>query len=381
MKPIKNRQLQPLLPTEITQGRPWVFWSGIGLFLSLIYFINDWLSGFHLSFFLLVWGFGSAYLWALSWPFIARCARRLPPVNLRNITVHLVLSILLGVLGSLFFTWLLFLMRSVINGHPFNFQRAFASMVNYFFFAMIIFYWAVVAADRAFYYLSAYRREELRRAEMARVLSEAQLEVLRSQLQPHFLFNTFHGIAALMRTGRSQLALDTLLQLGSLLRFTLDAGRRGLIPLAEELAFLKDFMAIEQRRFSDRLNFTLTVDEEAKAVLVPAMILQPLAENAIHHGLEADPDAGNITLEIWVASDRLHMVLEDDGPGLKEGYREGIGLGTTRRRLEQRYGNGSTFCIGKGSGKGVKVRLSLPLAFENHGHQGDAEPAPGQSGK
>jgi LytS/YehU family sensor histidine kinase len=238
-------------------------------------------------------------------------------------------------------------------------------MTGYFFFAMVTFYWVVVATDRALFFFSAYRREEVRRAEMARELTAAQLEALRSQLQPHFLFNTFHGIAALIRTGRTQAALDTLLQLGSLLRFTLDAGRRGLIPLGEELAFLEDFMAIEQRRFSDRLVFAMDVADEARQVMVPAMVLQPLVENAVKHGVEEDPDAGKVSLVSRLEDGRLHMDLFNDGPRLKQGFSEGVGLSNTRRRLAHRYGDDYAFEIANAPESGVCVHLSFPVHVED----------------
>lgn len=361
-----------MLPKELSRGQRWALWSGLGLFLCMVYSIIDLFAGYEITVFVFIWGFGSSYLWAFLWPFIAAGARKWPPVRPWPLFLHLCLSILLGFLGSLFFTGLIYLIRAGYYGLSFDFQIAFPSMISYFFFAKIVFYWAVVAADRAMFYFTAFRREEVRRAELARELSEAQLATLRAQLQPHFLFNTFHGIAALIRTRRNQDALDTLLQLGSLLRFTLDAGRRALIPLAEELSFLQDFMAIEQRRFSDRLRFTKLIQAEAKQALVPAMVLQPLAENAIRHGIEADPEAGRIQLRVWIEGQRLFMELRDDGPGLKRDYREGVGLGHTRRHLLHRYGDEACFEIATQQPKGTRVSVSLPLQWEAPTEKEDA---------
>jgi LytS/YehU family sensor histidine kinase len=193
-------------------------------------------------------------------------------------------------------------------------------------------------------------------------LARARLEALEAHLHPHFLFNMLHSISALLdvdvREARRMIA-----RFGELLRMTLDARATPEVPLAWEVDFVERYLAIQRIRFPDRMAVEHRVAPDVRDALVPRLLLQPLVENAIRHGVERSD--GLITITVWAArqGDRLLAGVDDTGPGLPDsiGARGGIGLSTTRARLREAYGEDATLTVQARPGGGLSVAVSLPL--------------------
>jgi two-component system, LytTR family, sensor kinase len=189
---------------------------------------------------------------------------------------------------------------------------------------------------------------------------EAQLQALRYQINPHFLFNTLNAISTLIVEQRTEEATATLARLSDFLRLTLDKTGTAHVTLAEELAFVRQYLEIEKIRFGSRLRVDFTVDDGALGDSVPSMILQPLVENAIRYAVAPRKDGGTIGIGARHTDQGLDLVVSDDGPGWKasSGDRTGIGLSNTEARLRQLYGRGLTFA--QRNGKGLSVHLTIP---------------------
>ncbi len=220
---------------------------------------------------------------------------------------------------------------------------------------------------------AAYRRrlteKDLEAVELRRQLVEAQLDALRAQLQPHFLFNTLHTIGVFMRKDPEQ-ANRILTLVGDLLRRSLETVRTQEITLREELEFLNPYIEIQRTRFHDRLTIELDVDNGTLECRVPSLVLQPLVENAVRHGVEAR--SGDGAIRIAASRENGHLVLEvvDDGVGLPVAagnapLREGMGLGNTRQRLARLYGDDQELRIEGADGGGVRALVRLPFIVED----------------
>jgi two-component system LytT family sensor kinase len=213
----------------------------------------------------------------------------------------------------------------------------------------------------ALVYYGAYRDRSRREAALEVELARFRLHVLQQQLQPHFLFNALHTISALMAedvvTARRVLA-----QLGDLLRTALDRMDEQDIALEQEIDFLRGYVAIQTARFGDRLAVQWAVDDEARSILVPNMILQPCLENAIQHGIEPLERGGSVTVAARVSGGSLHIDITDNGQGAvgQNGRLAGRGLKNVRERLEARYGERQSFEAGNVPGGGFRVRMVIP---------------------
>ena len=220
-------------------------------------------------------------------------------------------------------------------------------------------YWGIIAAAYGLLYFRDAQARALRASQLEGVLARTRLQLLNMQLQPHFLFNTLNAIAELIRQQPDQ-AERMIEDLGHLLRHTLSAGLADRVPLEEELALLRRYVDIQQTRFGDRLKFAVIEHDDARRVLVPNLLLQPLVENAIRHGLAERRDAGTIEIHIRKLSGRLALDVLDDGVGVSTIAREGIGLSNTRLRLEAIYGSDATLTIAPRDTAGTIVQISVP---------------------
>ena len=203
-------------------------------------------------------------------------------------------------------------------------------------------------------------------ANLTAQLSEARLSALRMQLNPHFLFNTLHAVSALVERDPGGVR-RILARLSGLLRHVLDAGPRQEIPLREELAFLSDYLDIQRVRFQGRLDVTERVPPELLDALVPNLLLQPLVENAIEHGVGRLEGTGCIELEAWCEPiggppQRLVLAVRDNGPGLAthDGRGGGVGLANTRARLDALYGTAADLTLRPAPGGGVVAEVEFP---------------------
>ncbi|QSQ28549.1 histidine kinase [Pyxidicoccus parkwayensis] len=227
----------------------------------------------------------------------------------------------------------------------------------------LLMYLSMVGLDAALRYSRQVREEAVRASQLEAQLAQAQLQLLRSQLRPHFLFNTLHAISALMHSDVD--AADRMVgQLSELLRASLERDGRQEVPLSEELELLAPYLDIERTRFSDRLQVEVDVAPEVRDALVPPLLLQPLVENAIRHGIAPRRGPGRVWVRAALSGERLAVEVRDDGVGPPssgvEALREGIGLGSTRARLERLYGNAHALTLEANAPRGFAVSLSLP---------------------
>ncbi len=224
----------------------------------------------------------------------------------------------------------------------------------------LLLYSLMVAGAEAAAHAWESRQRALAAAVYARQLAEARLHVLSAQLQPHFLFNALHAISALV--WEDQARADRLLaRLSDLLRLTLSSGTRVETTLAEEVALLQHYAEIQEARYGDRLRVSFDVDAGVQTALVPRLILQPLVENAIRHGVTRRITPGQVEVRAWEGAGRLHLTVRDDGVGLGSLVREGLGLSITRARLRQLYGREQRFALGPAPSGGAVCTLSFPL--------------------
>ena len=206
----------------------------------------------------------------------------------------------------------------------------------------VLTYWAIVAAVQYAEQHRLSREREIRTATLQTELARAQVEALKMQIHPHFLFNTLNAIAGLMREDVE--AADAMLaQLGERLRGTLKTEGVQEVPLAEELRLLRAYLAIQQTRYGERLSIVIDVADGCGHALVPTLILQPLVENAIRHGFSVTPGPGTIAIRASAEQGRLRIDVTDEGAGPPQPLREGYGLRNTRSRLSALHGRGRPF--------------------------------------
>jgi len=195
-------------------------------------------------------------------------------------------------------------------------------------------------------------------------LVQSQLDVLKSQLQPHFLFNTLNSISVLTRENPES-ADKTIHLLSDLLRYSLKHAQQQFVSLEAELNFIKDYLAIEKVRFGDRLNIELDIDPETLQIMVPSLLLQPLVENAIKHGVTEKRGTGIIKISAQKNSQFLNLSIYDNGDGIeKQPAAEkdlGIGLQNTNMRLQSLYGSKHLFKLENNSKHGTNVQVEIPL--------------------
>jgi hypothetical protein len=222
-------------------------------------------------------------------------------------------------------------------------------------------FWAVIVAVHAIEYHRRWRERDAAAARLEAQLTQARLDALAAQLQPHFLFNTLQGVSTLMH--RDVVAADEMLaRLSSLLRATLRREPHE-VPLLEELALLEHYVGIVRARFGDRLRVEYEIAPEAARALVPRFSLQPLVENALQHGIARRAGAGRVTIAALRENGALALSVTDDGAGLDgngDFPADGIGLGNTRARLAELYGDAQALALEPIAGGGLRVRLRLP---------------------
>src|SRR5262249_9487050 len=220
---------------------------------------------------------------------------------------------------------------------------------------------AVLGVVQAIEYGRSLRQGQLRATQLEARLAQARLEVLRSELQPHFLFNALHAISALMH--RNVEAADEMItHLGDLLRLSVERKSVQEVPLREELAVLEPYLSIVRIRFGDRLSINVDVDPSLLEFKVPLFLLQPLVENAIRHGIARRAGAGRIEIRARTFGDSVQITVFDDGAGLSQAaVREGIGISNTKMRLEQLYGSAAELVLHGHPESGTEVLVSIPM--------------------
>ena len=226
----------------------------------------------------------------------------------------------------------------------------------------VFMYFAVLGCIYSLTYFSQARQREAYASQLSAQLAEARLGALRMQLNPHFLFKSLNAITVLVNEQRTREASEMLELLSSVLRQVLNSDQRQKIPLAAELAFVRQYLEIEQIRFSDRLTIAWSIPQTLHNALVPPLILQPLVENAIRHGIAKRADSGHIRICVDRLNGRLRLFVTDDGAGLGDSSlrREGVGLSNTRERLHTLYGESASLEIRPAAVRGTEVVVVIP---------------------
>jgi signal transduction histidine kinase len=312
-------------------------------------------------------------LWALFTPPILALVRRASPLGerwLRGTIVHLVAALVFASAHLLLEGVVFYYSVSRFRGMP-GLGRQWSLFFSNYFVLDFVTYWLVVGAALAVTYYGRYHVSALRTARLeanaARLelgLAEARVLALRTELNPHFFFNALNSISGLVRRGENDAAVQMLARLGELLRLTMDRELAPEIPLGSELALLDRYLDIERVRFGDRLTVDVGVEPPADDGYVPALILQPLVENAIRHGITKRPGPGRIQILARRSGAVLELSVRDTGEGLAARdltmRREGIGLSNTRARLAEMYGDAASIHLDNAAGGGAIVTLRIP---------------------
>ncbi|HEY0544806.1 MAG TPA: histidine kinase [Pyrinomonadaceae bacterium] len=346
----------------------WTFFSF--LYANQIYFEMLHTPGMHHSWWRIAsWQLPVWYIWGCLSPLILSLARRFPcdgPAWWKGLLVHLPAGVVLAAVHVAASTSLKMLIRPFdvwSDTHPFLIQ--YRSELNSFFLFDFFVYWAILGVGYAFDYRERYYERESVASQLKAQLAQAQLESLKMQLHPHFLFNTLHTIAGLVRSNEPRPAVNMIAGLSDLLRRALESASEQEVPLREELKFIELYLDIQKARFPDRLKVRLEVAPETLDALVPNLILQPLVENAIRHGISLNDSSGVIVIDTYCDDEMLHIRVCDDGPGLQSGWRmeesEGIGLANTSERLKHLYGAEHRFDLRNGATGGMTAAISIPF--------------------
>lgn len=228
-----------------------------------------------------------------------------------------------------------------------------------------LFYALQFGAFHMYEYYQKLQQQQILEAELRELTLKSELTALKAQLNPHFLYNTFNTISASLPPEQES-TREMIAQLSDLFRYQLKASKTELVPLAEEVDFVTTYLHLEKARFEDRLQFNFLIPEGLMQARVPPMILQPLVENAVKHGVAPKIDGGKVNIKASRMANRIQFEIEDSGVGLTKGediFNKGIGLTNTQKRLQKMYG--STLQVLDNSLKGVTIRFDIPLGIED----------------
>ena len=304
------------------------------------------------------------YVWAPFTPFVVRLVRRRPlmrPITAAKVAAHLSLY----ALATVVFVVALRVAR-LATGLPLDQGGLIESALSWSPFTLLA-YAAVAGIAHATLYAKRARDEAVGRALLAEQLVRAQLDALRMQLHPHFLFNALNTVSMLVRDRDADSAVKMIAELGSILRELLRASPARLVPLHEELDLIRRYLSIEQVRFGERLAVDWHVEPDALDALVPPFILQPLVENAIRHGIARITGAGLLRIEACTRADTLVLTIHDNGPGRRlvdtdpESAPGGLGLANTRARLEYMYGDAAYIRLARTEEQITLATVAIPL--------------------
>lgn len=339
-------------------------WAFVGLVLSAEVYFNVRVTRPEVSFYeVAVAQCTRAIYWALLAPLILRL-RVVVPLSrghgIGGVSLHVVASGL--IMAAFYLARIGFLVVS--EDLP---TASFWTVAKQSFFGRnlidVVFYWAVIAFGYIADLQQRFRSEELKAAQLESRLMETELKALKAQLQPHFLFNTLNTISVFVREGRNDQAVVLIARLSSLLRLSLESTRQHEITVREEAEFLERYLDIQKARFADRLTVRLAFPPEVLGLRIPTLILQPIVENAILHGVAPLEHPGEVRVSADLVGATLRLVVEDEGCGFDPsapGRRQGIGLSNTRERLEKIYGGRASLVLDSAPGRGTVVTLQIP---------------------
>ncbi|MCM3874306.1 MAG: histidine kinase [Pyrinomonadaceae bacterium] len=350
----------------------WGIWTFIGLVFTLQFYFASYRSERPMPFIdaaymQMIW----AYLFALATPLVLWTVTRMPLERenwVRTALLHIPISIVLGVLLTALGRVLIW----VRWGWPYDKPLTFESVVRFVianFTEAIGIYMLIALTGYAFSYYRRFREGQTKTLQLEAQLSQAQLHALKMQLHPHFLFNTLHSISALLNKD-ADAARKMITRLGDFLRLTLENSGSQEVTLRQEMEFLSCYLEIERIRFQDRLVTHLDVAQQTLDAKVPNLILQPIVENAIRHGIAPRSTQGLIEIEAKQRNGRLRIQVRDNGPGLsvhrtsENMFKKGLGLANTETRLQQLYGSAQSFSLSNNPEGGLIVTLEIPFHID-----------------
>jgi hypothetical protein len=317
----------------------------------------------------LLLGVSDWYVWAAFTPLIVWMARRWPLAPGAwgfPLFFHLAASLLTSLV-------VIAVMVPIMETIPYALRKPteWGELFHLLFAHKLVFYvlihWMILMVSHGLFYYRKYKAEELQTSQLETKLAQTQLQMLRMQVQPHFLFNTLHAISALLHQD-VELADRLLASLGELLRKTLRTPGVQEVPLCQELGFLHSYLEIEQARLGPRLSVQLDIDPETMEAQVPTFLLQPLVENAIRHGIAPRSAPGKVEILSRRENNHLHLEVRDNGKGLPPGpippWKEGVGLANTRARLYHLYGSEHHFEMSNAPDSGVVIKMTMPFRKE-----------------
>ncbi|MCZ6758992.1 MAG: histidine kinase [Gemmatimonadetes bacterium] len=365
--------LSSLLNKNLSIPPPRHIALGLGAFVLLFAVVVSqtyvWIRWWRLRFTIaeaIVWSIPDLVLWGILIPVVVMGAKRFPLSRenlVTRIPAHLCASVVtaLAALGLLYVSDLALHWSQALGApgtllsHP-RFRYGFSIYPG------IMIYWVVVSITQAMSYYDRFRERELAASRLETRLAKSKLEALKMELDPHFLFNTLNSISVLMK--RDVATADKMLSnLSGLLRYVVQGRETHEVTLEEELNFLKRYLDIQKIRFSDRLTVEYSVDNDVLDALLPNLILQPIIENSIVHGITQVPGDGRITFCATKKGEKLMIQVTDNGPGLglrKSDGSGGIGVANTRARLEQMYGVHQRFELETREEGGARVSIEIP---------------------
>lgn len=359
----------PLLKPWMKWAIIFLCWTGFALFFTYQIYLGQFQAGRKIDWLnplltCLTW----AYVWFGVTPLILYVAKWLPFQRqhpIRSVLVHSLAAALIFSLNSVIYVPMY---RLVVGpgAAPKPLLEAIQHVILTELHLGLVVYWIIFGITQGLDYYLRYRAGELHAANLETRLVQAQLNTLRMQLHPHFLFNTLNSISVLMRKD-IEAADRMLLQLSSLLRVTLAGHTAHEIKLRQELEILERYLEIEKIRFQDRLTVQMQIDPAALDALVPQLLFQPLVENAIRHGIAETETGGVIEIRAERRNGTVHLQVRDNGPGLKltaGNFTEGVGLSNSRSRLEYLYGSAGHFEVRNAEDGGVIVAATLPFHTE-----------------
>ena len=344
-------------------------WFGIALFDATQTVFSMRAEGMHHAWGRLFFTVLVAWLpWGLATPVIVRLGRRYPPLQMKRFSawaIHLGACGIIGLVSSVWnAAWEALLNPWAKMPGPESFPRLFVYKFYGGLLVFLILYCLVLAVSYMLDSRDRLARQETETARLSEQLSKAQLNALRRQIEPHFLFNTLNAIAGLVREGRNDAAVSMIAGLSDFLRRVVNDSDRQQVPLRDEMEFLQKYLDIQKIRFAERLQLSMEVPPELLPAQVPTLILQPMVENAVKHGIAKRVQGGMIRIAASRSNGMLTLNVYNDGPSLPAEWEQthsGIGMLNMRTRLQSLYGTGFEMQMRNQEPDGVEVSVSVPF--------------------
>jgi two-component system LytT family sensor kinase len=312
--------------------------------------------------------------WALATPLVMRLGQRFPPVKSGSMVTwlaHIAGCAAIGLASSAWTSWLVFLLNPFADASgPGRFGQLLFDRFYKGILSSVLLYAGILAVNYVLDSRARLAHQETETARLNEQLAKAQLDALRRQIEPHFLFNTLNAVTGLVREGRSDTAVSMIAELSDFMRRVLTDSTRQEVPLGEEMEFAQKYLEIQKVRFVERLQLTVEVPSELLLAQVPTLILQPMVENAIKHGIAKRAQGGSVRISASRCDGTLTLAVYNDGPGLPASWetdcpesqsQSGIGISNMRTRLRSLYGDRFKLKLENQEPGGVEVSVSVPF--------------------